>query len=73
MYFFQRNIISGGGEVKCFHQIRVSIYLGFGCRWSQTYGEGGHYSVWIQMLEAAGDPVCTHTVDKTPNNAYLRK
>uniref|UniRef100_UPI0037E8D68B heparan-alpha-glucosaminide N-acetyltransferase n=1 Tax=Semicossyphus pulcher TaxID=241346 RepID=UPI0037E8D68B len=41
------------------------------CRWSQIYGEGGHYSVWIQMSEAPGNPSCTHTVDKAPNNAYL--
>ncbi|XP_075875219.1 heparan-alpha-glucosaminide N-acetyltransferase [Nelusetta ayraudi] len=42
------------------------------CRWSQTYGEGGHYSVWIQMPEAAGaGPVCAQAVDKTPNNTYL--
>ncbi|XP_069001268.1 heparan-alpha-glucosaminide N-acetyltransferase [Embiotoca jacksoni] len=41
------------------------------CRWSQTYEEGGHYSIWIQMLEATSDPSCTHTVDKSPNNIYL--
>ncbi|TKS85293.1 Heparan-alpha-glucosaminide N-acetyltransferase [Collichthys lucidus] len=41
------------------------------CRWSQTYGEGGHFSVWIQMSEAPSGPSCTHTVAKTPNNAYL--
>uniref|UniRef100_A0A8D3AP24 Si:dkey-192p21.6 n=1 Tax=Scophthalmus maximus TaxID=52904 RepID=A0A8D3AP24_SCOMX len=41
------------------------------CRWSRTYGEGGHYSVWIQMSEAAGDPGCTHTVAKRANNAHL--
>ncbi|XP_034007920.1 heparan-alpha-glucosaminide N-acetyltransferase [Trematomus bernacchii] len=38
------------------------------CRWSQTYGEGGHYSVWIQMSESAS---CTDAVDKIPNNVYL--
>ncbi|KAF3842363.1 hypothetical protein F7725_024314 [Dissostichus mawsoni] len=38
------------------------------CRWSQTYGEGGHYSVWIQMSESAR---CTDAVDKIPNNVYL--
>ncbi|XP_034041423.1 heparan-alpha-glucosaminide N-acetyltransferase [Thalassophryne amazonica] len=37
------------------------------CRWSQAYGESGHYSVWIWMLEAH----CSHTVDKHPNNAHL--
>uniref|UniRef100_A0A3Q3J448 Heparan-alpha-glucosaminide N-acetyltransferase catalytic domain-containing protein n=1 Tax=Monopterus albus TaxID=43700 RepID=A0A3Q3J448_MONAL len=41
------------------------------CRWSETYGEGGHYSVWIQMSETASDPSCTRTVDKRPSNAYL--
>ncbi|XP_071337481.1 heparan-alpha-glucosaminide N-acetyltransferase isoform X2 [Trachinotus anak] len=41
------------------------------CRWSQAYGEGGHYSVWIQMSEAASEPSCTHSVDKRPNNTYL--
>ncbi|KAK5908162.1 hypothetical protein CgunFtcFv8_016243 [Champsocephalus gunnari] len=38
------------------------------CRWSQTYGEGGHYSVWIQMSESAS---CTDAVDKIPNDVYL--
>ncbi|CAJ1066591.1 heparan-alpha-glucosaminide N-acetyltransferase isoform X1 [Xyrichtys novacula] len=41
------------------------------CRWSQTYGEGGLYTVWIHMSEAYGDPSCTYAVDKTPNNVYL--
>ncbi|KAF1375991.1 hypothetical protein PFLUV_G00225930 [Perca fluviatilis] len=41
------------------------------CSWSQTYGEGGHYSVWIQMSEAASNPSCTDAVDKRPNNAHL--
>ncbi|XP_035519623.1 heparan-alpha-glucosaminide N-acetyltransferase [Morone saxatilis] len=41
------------------------------CRWSQTYGEAGHFSVWIMMSEAASVPSCTHAVDKRPNNAYL--
>ncbi|KAM7385915.1 hypothetical protein PAMP_001957 [Pampus punctatissimus] len=41
------------------------------CRWSQTYEEGGHYSVWIQMSDAASNPSCIHTVDKRPNNVYL--
>ncbi|XP_018536506.1 heparan-alpha-glucosaminide N-acetyltransferase [Lates calcarifer] len=38
------------------------------CRWSQIYEEGGHYSVRIQ---ASSNPSCTHSVDKTPHNAYL--
>ncbi|XP_028279349.1 heparan-alpha-glucosaminide N-acetyltransferase [Parambassis ranga] len=41
------------------------------CRWSQTYEEGGHYSVWIQISEADSKPSCTRTVDKSPDNAYL--
>ncbi|XP_075932907.1 heparan-alpha-glucosaminide N-acetyltransferase isoform X3 [Anarhichas minor] len=41
------------------------------CRWSQTYGEGGHYSVRIQMSAAASKPSCTDAVDKKPNNAHL--
>ncbi|XP_074532015.1 heparan-alpha-glucosaminide N-acetyltransferase isoform X1 [Halichoeres trimaculatus] len=41
------------------------------CRWSQTYGEGGRYTVWIHMPEASSDPSCSHTVEKSPNNAYL--
>ncbi|XP_034538238.1 heparan-alpha-glucosaminide N-acetyltransferase [Notolabrus celidotus] len=41
------------------------------CRWSQTYGEGGHYTVWIRSSEASSNPSCSHTVDKTPNNAHL--
>ncbi|XP_067382880.1 heparan-alpha-glucosaminide N-acetyltransferase isoform X3 [Channa argus] len=41
------------------------------CRWTQTYGEGGHYSVWIQMSDAISNPSCIHTVDERPNNAYL--
>ncbi|XP_068424672.1 heparan-alpha-glucosaminide N-acetyltransferase [Clinocottus analis] len=41
------------------------------CRWSQTYGEGGHYSVWIQMSETATKPSCTDAVDKQPNNVHL--
>nr|XP_046258504.1 heparan-alpha-glucosaminide N-acetyltransferase [Scatophagus argus] len=43
------------------------------CRWSQTYGEGGHFSVWIQVSEATSDATCIHTVDKRANKAYLRK
>ncbi|XP_071769330.2 proto-oncogene tyrosine-protein kinase receptor Ret [Centroberyx gerrardi] len=42
------------------------------CRWSQTYEEGGHYSVWIRLSEPPNNPTCTHTVDKAPRNAYLR-
>lgn len=57
----------------CFYQKCVSIDRCFGRRWSQTYGEGGHFSVWIQMPEAATNPSCTHAVDKTPNNASLSK
>ncbi|KAF7669935.1 hypothetical protein LDENG_00115070 [Lucifuga dentata] len=41
------------------------------CRWSQAYGEGGHYSVWIQTLEDPSNPTCIHTVNKRPNNTYL--
>ncbi|XP_076025392.1 heparan-alpha-glucosaminide N-acetyltransferase [Genypterus blacodes] len=33
------------------------------CRWSQKYGEGGDYSVWIKKLEAPSNPACTHTVE----------
>ncbi|XP_029927000.1 heparan-alpha-glucosaminide N-acetyltransferase isoform X1 [Myripristis murdjan] len=39
--------------------------------WSQTYAEGGHYSVWIRLSEPPNNPTCTHTVDKSPRNAYL--
>lgn len=42
------------------------------CRWSQTYEEGGHYSVWIHTPEAKIHS-CSHSVDKSPRNAYLRK
>lgn len=52
--------------------ITNNVWLSW-CRWSQTYGEGGHYSVWIQAPGAASNLSCTHTVDKAPNNAYLRK
>uniref|UniRef100_A0A3Q1G1Y1 Si:dkey-192p21.6 n=1 Tax=Acanthochromis polyacanthus TaxID=80966 RepID=A0A3Q1G1Y1_9TELE len=41
------------------------------CRWSQTYEEGGHYSVRIHMSEVGTNPSCTPTVNKTPNNPYL--
>ncbi|XP_056291678.1 heparan-alpha-glucosaminide N-acetyltransferase isoform X2 [Pseudoliparis swirei] len=41
------------------------------CRWSQTYGEGGRYSVRIQVSEAAAQPSCTHAVDTPPRNAHL--
>ncbi|XP_030012124.1 heparan-alpha-glucosaminide N-acetyltransferase [Sphaeramia orbicularis] len=40
-------------------------------RWTQTYEEGGHYSVWIQMSEGPGETSCIHTVDKQPHSAYL--
>ncbi|CAG6017829.1 unnamed protein product [Menidia menidia] len=41
------------------------------CSWNQTYVEGGHYSVWIHMPDAFFDPICSHSVDRTPNNLYL--
>ncbi|KAM8859246.1 heparan-alpha-glucosaminide N-acetyltransferase isoform 2-T2 [Spinachia spinachia] len=41
------------------------------CRWSPTYGEAGHYSVWIQMSKATNNPSCTFAVDKKPNNIYM--
>ncbi|XP_017279772.1 heparan-alpha-glucosaminide N-acetyltransferase isoform X2 [Kryptolebias marmoratus] len=41
------------------------------CRWNQTYEEGGHYSVWIQLPAVFTQPVCSFSVDKSPNNAYL--
>ncbi|XP_037545263.1 heparan-alpha-glucosaminide N-acetyltransferase [Nematolebias whitei] len=41
------------------------------CRWSQTYEEGGRYSVWIQAPVAFTHPVCSFSVDKSPNNAHL--
>lgn len=44
-----------------------------GCRWSQTYQEGGHYSVWIQGPDPSGNHTCSHSIDRPPNNAYLRK
>ncbi|XP_035767097.1 heparan-alpha-glucosaminide N-acetyltransferase [Neolamprologus brichardi] len=40
------------------------------CRWSQTYEEGGHYSIWIYTLDA-NNCSCTQIVDRRPNNAYL--
>ncbi|XP_061602033.1 heparan-alpha-glucosaminide N-acetyltransferase isoform X2 [Cololabis saira] len=43
----------------------------FFCRWSQTYEEGGHYSVWVQKPLGFTHPVCKFSVDKSPNNAYL--
>ncbi|XP_013875362.1 heparan-alpha-glucosaminide N-acetyltransferase isoform X2 [Austrofundulus limnaeus] len=39
------------------------------CRWSQTYEESGHYSVWIQVVYT--DAVCSFSLDKSPNNAHL--
>uniref|UniRef100_A0A087XSP2 Si:dkey-192p21.6 n=1 Tax=Poecilia formosa TaxID=48698 RepID=A0A087XSP2_POEFO len=41
------------------------------CRWSRTYKEGGHYSVWMQTPAASADPICSVSVDKSPNNVYL--
>ncbi|XP_054605850.1 heparan-alpha-glucosaminide N-acetyltransferase [Nothobranchius furzeri] len=41
------------------------------CRWSQTYEEGGRYSVWIQVPLAFSQPQCNFSVDKNPNNATL--
>ncbi|XP_024153083.1 heparan-alpha-glucosaminide N-acetyltransferase [Oryzias melastigma] len=41
------------------------------CRWSQTYQEGGHYSVWIQGPDPSGNHTCSHSIDRPPNNAYL--
>ncbi|KAM3863205.1 heparan-alpha-glucosaminide N-acetyltransferase [Diretmus argenteus] len=41
------------------------------CRWSQTYGESGHYSVWIHLEDHPNSTTCTHTVDSSPSNAYL--
>nr|XP_020501780.1 heparan-alpha-glucosaminide N-acetyltransferase-like isoform X2 [Labrus bergylta] len=41
------------------------------CRWSRTYGEDGHYTIWIKLSEATGNASCIHTVDKVPHNAYL--
>ncbi|XP_042289176.1 heparan-alpha-glucosaminide N-acetyltransferase isoform X3 [Thunnus maccoyii] len=52
-------------------QVESQMHNATLCRWSQTYEEGGHYSVWIQMSDAASNPSCIHTVDKRPNNAYL--
>ncbi|CAL1578381.1 unnamed protein product [Knipowitschia caucasica] len=41
------------------------------CRWSQTYGEGGHYLVDIRLSEVVDEPSCTHTVQTSPHNVYL--
>ncbi|KAM9847492.1 heparan-alpha-glucosaminide N-acetyltransferase [Aulostomus maculatus] len=41
------------------------------CRWTQTYEEGGHYFIWIQMWDPARNASCIHIVDQSPNNAYL--
>ncbi|XP_029962551.1 heparan-alpha-glucosaminide N-acetyltransferase [Salarias fasciatus] len=41
------------------------------CRWSQTYEEGGQYSVWIQRSEVESEAVCFHTVDEAPHHANL--
>lgn len=46
----------------------------FGPRWTQTYEEGGRYSVWIQPLSASNaSDICRHLVDENPRNAYLRE
>lgn len=68
---FQRK--SNKNHFMSFWRRHFSLVHCFGCRWSKTYGEGGHYSVWIQMSEATSTASCAHTVDKRPNNAYLRK
>ncbi|XP_077352550.1 heparan-alpha-glucosaminide N-acetyltransferase [Festucalex cinctus] len=41
------------------------------CRWTQTYEEGGHYSVWILKSDSASNATCIHVVDKGPHNTYL--
>ncbi|CAL8357948.1 unnamed protein product [Boreogadus saida] len=42
------------------------------CSWSQTYEEGGQYSVWIQQQTASNtSAICRHSVDENPRNAYL--
>lgn len=62
----------GGGVYALIWSVFQNIPV-FGCRWSQTYGESGHFSVWIQTPEATANPNCTHNVDKAPNNANLRE
>ncbi|XP_008320341.1 heparan-alpha-glucosaminide N-acetyltransferase isoform X2 [Cynoglossus semilaevis] len=41
------------------------------CRWSETYGEGGLYSVWILLSEADSKVHCVHSVERSPNITYL--
>ncbi|XP_058506800.1 heparan-alpha-glucosaminide N-acetyltransferase isoform X2 [Solea solea] len=41
------------------------------CRWSQTYGEGGHYFVCIHRSEDTSKPNCIHTVTQRASNAHL--
>ncbi|XP_067092599.1 heparan-alpha-glucosaminide N-acetyltransferase [Osmerus mordax] len=41
------------------------------CRWSQLYEEAGHYSVWVQQSDSSSNTTCSHTVDTSPQNAYL--
>lgn len=72
-YHFRGDQMKTSCSFKCFYGKCISVFPSFGCRWSQTYGEGGYFSVRIQMTEATSDPSCIHKVDKTPNNAYLRK
>lgn len=39
---------------------------------SQTFEEAGHYSLWMRS-GLLNDVTCSLTVDRSPNNAYLRK
>ncbi|KAG5831017.1 hypothetical protein ANANG_G00299400 [Anguilla anguilla] len=41
------------------------------CRWSQLYGESGHYSVWVQPSGYPDNITCVRTLDKEPINSYL--
>ncbi|XP_057704672.1 heparan-alpha-glucosaminide N-acetyltransferase [Corythoichthys intestinalis] len=41
------------------------------CRWSETYEEGGHYSVRILRSDNANNATCIHSVHRRPNNSYL--
>ena len=58
--------------------VRVSesqsdFFLG-GPSWSQTYEEGGQYSVWIHKETASNtSAICHHSVDECPRNVYLRE
>lgn len=40
---------------------------------SQTFEEAGHYSLWMRQPGLLNDVTCSLTVDKNPNDAYLRK